>query len=1664
MEGSALCLVAALLVCFPTSSHGQLYSMVVPSVMWLETEEQIVVEAHGLNTATEVTVSVHDFPQKRNVLYEIKATMNPDNGMIVTPIIKVPAKDLNKNSKKNQYVTVQATCLHFVLEKVVLVSFQSGYIFTQTDKTIYTPGSSVRYRVFSMGHGMERLDKNVIVHFETPEGTIVSENTFNPATPLTQSFNLPETVSLGTWNVVTKYQDSPQETFKTPFDVKEYVLPSFEVDIEPAEKFYYVDANRNFTVEISARYLYGKRVEGVAFVLFGVKIDDEKKNIPDSLRRIPIEDGEGKAVLTKEMLQTRFRNLNELVEHSLYVSVTVMTESGSDMVVAEKGGINIVTSPYQVFFTKTPKYFKPGMPYELMVFVTNPDGSPATRVPVIAHLVSHLVQSKPIQVEATTQNDGTAKLILNTATNEQELRIIAKTNQAGLPNERQANKTMVATAYQTQGSDRNYLHLSVSASDLKAGDNLLVNFNIKSNNPNILKEISYFTYIILSKGKIVKVGRQPRSAGQNLVTISLPITPILIPSFRIVAYYYLVKNSEIVADSVWVDVKDTCMGTLVVKGATKADNQIRKPGDAMKIKVEGDPNARVGLVAVDKAVYVLNKKNKISQTKIWDTVEKSDIGCTAGSGRNNVGVFEDAGLALETSNKLSTKQRSDLKCLQVAKRRRRRSIQLLESKTGKAAQYPDKRLRKCCEDGMFENPMGYSCEKRAEYIDDQKECKTVFLECCNFIKDIRDQNQREKELQLARSDNDEFIMDEDEIVSRTEFPESWLWETKVLTEAPNHEGISSKIVSFYLKDSITTWEVLAVSISETKGICVADPYEITVMQDFFIDLRLPYSVVRNEQVEVRAILYNYGMSDIKVRVELIHNPAFCSASTAKQRYRHNVNIRKQSSVAIPFVLVPLELGFHDVEVKAAVWNVVVSDGVKKKLRVVPEGIRQSLVSTIELEPSKKGKDGEQTELVKARRLDDIVPRTEVETKISIQGDPVAQMVEETIDGSNLKHLIITPAGCGEQNMITMTPSVIATHYLDTTEQWEKIGVNRRADAIKQILQGYAQQMAYKKPDHSYAAWIDRPSSTWLTAYVVKVFSLASKIVSTIDDRVVCGGVKWLILERQKPDGIFSEDAPVIHGEMLGGYKGAEPEVSLTAFVLVALLESRSLCERHVNVLNNSINKAANYLLKKYNTLRRPYTTALTAYALALAGRLKDDSVLMAASEGNNRWEEYNARTYNIEGTSYALLALLKMNRIEGTGNIVKWLTEQKYYGGTYGQTQATIMVFQALAQYEIDIPSHEKLNLNVAIKLPERQDPISYVIDNEGALLTRTAETKLNEDFTVRASGQGKATMTVVTLYNAQMKEDAAQCKKFTLDVSVEPLELSQKELKGSLQMVKMKICTRYLGKVDATMSIIDVSMLTGFAPDLSDLNRLSEGVDRFIAKYEINKGYSERGNFVIYLDKVSHLNDECVQFKAHQFFEVGLIQPASVKVYNYYNLDEQCIKFYHLPKESGLFSKICHGDVCRCAEESCSLLNNVKEDIDLNLRVQQACKPGVDYVYKAKLVRIEEENGYDNYFMQVLETIKEGSDPNPVDNPRKFISQMKCRETLNLQENKDYLIWGVSNDLWPANNDVFYLISKDTWIERWPSEDECQDEEMQDLCNDLDRFSNTLAFFGCQV
>ena len=50
-----------------------------------------------------------------------------------------------------------------------------------------------------------------------------------------------------------------------------------------------------------------------------------------------------------------------------------------------------------------------------------------------------------------------------------------------------------------------------------------------------------------------------------------------------------------------------------------------------------------------------------------------------------------------------------------------------------------------------------------------------------------------------------------------------------------------------------------------SGLCVATPARLRVFREFHMHLRLPVSVRRFEQLELRPVLYNYLDSDLTVR-------------------------------------------------------------------------------------------------------------------------------------------------------------------------------------------------------------------------------------------------------------------------------------------------------------------------------------------------------------------------------------------------------------------------------------------------------------------------------------------------------------------------------------------------------------------------------------------------------------------------------------------------------------------------------------------------------------------------------------------------------------------------------------------------------------------------------
>ncbi|XP_062395867.1 complement C3-like [Sardina pilchardus] len=1600
--------VAAVVLSLPAlSTCDPLYVMMAPNLLRVGTPEKVLVEAQDYTGGDlEVTLTVMKFPHQ-DVLTSTSVTLNRANQYMLLADITIPKEGtFEYDESMNQYVYLQAQFPGHLLEKVVLVSFQSGYIFVQTDKTIYTPSSTVLYRVFSLNPALHSEDSAISVEIMTPDGiTISKEVIYTKGGIRWGDHRLPEFVSFGTWKVVTRFFATPQINFTAEFEVKEHVIPSFEVSLTPGKAFFYVD-DEEMTVDIVARYLYGKDVTGVGFVAFGVSTEEiEKISLAASLQRVEIREGKGTAVLKRDHITQTFPNINELVGSTLYVSVSVLTETGSEMV-ASKRGIPIVTSPYTIHFKRTPKYFKPGMPFDVSVLVTNPDNSPADKVDVEVTAAGQSVKS-------STRSNGMAKATITTLGGASELPIIVTTKAPGLTDAQQARADMTAVPYVSKGGSKNYLHIGVDAAELTIGDQLKINLNL-GGSPGA--QNNDFTYLILNKGQLVKAERFKRQ-GQSVVTLSFAVTKDMVPSFRIVAYYH-VGSSEVVSDSVWVDVKDTCMGTLKVEPSHPAE--VYSPRRRFSLTITGDPGARVGLVAVDKGVYVLNNKHRLSQSQIWDVVEKYDTGCTAGSGKDSMGVFFDAGLVFHSSTAGGTESRQVPTCPKAAQRTRRTiTIQDLPISLLSTAIAPS-----------FTKPA-----------------------------------QRTRRAITSEEDDDGAYIESEYLLSRSQFHESWLWvDLGDLPQCPannRHCTTTSMTQRSFLKDSITSWQVTAISISKTHGICVADPFEMIVMKDFFIDLKLPYSAVRNEQIEIKAILYNYNDYKIKVRVELLETDEVCSVATKKGKYRTTIEMDPMTSRAMPFVIIPMELGKHTIELKAAVFDSHLSDGVKKDLLVVSEGVRTEVpVKKVVLNPKEHG--GKQFEEVQTKLPNKQVPGTPAQTYVSVQAKQISQTIEKPITGESMGSLIVQPRGSGEENMITMTLPLIATHYLDTTNQWEKVGLEKRATAIKYINMGYQQELAFRKPDGAFAVGADKPGSAWLTAYVAKVFAMAHSFI-TIEKKVVCDALKWLVLKSQMSGGIFKETFNVYHAEMVGDVRGKDADASMTAFVLIAMQEGRSLCIENVASLPGSMRRATEYLEGRLKLLTNPYSVAMVSYALANEGKLNQEILFKYSADGTH-WPIHGSNFFTLEATAYALLALVKAKEFEKAAPIVKWLNDQPFYGGGYGSTQSTIMVLQAVAEYTTQVKQQD-MDLNIDFIMSGRSRPIKWHFNKQNSIMTRSFKINLNENLTVAASGTGEATLSVMTLYYAMPSEVNTDCKMFDVEVKLE--KQTKVTYQGASESYLLTIDVLYLSKErSTTMSILDIGLLTGFSVDESDLTQLSTGKDRYIQKFEMDKKQlSDRGSLIIYLDKISHTRPDRIAFRIHKMLDVGVMQPAAVSVYEYLDMENRCVRFYHPINKGGELNRICDSDICKCAEDVCSNQRKSKEEIVQRRMV--ACDHHVGYVIKATVTQVDLSLTRDTYLIKVAKSIK--PDYNMTDgSEHALLAQPTCRMKIELEVNKSYLIIGMKQDIYEFEDSYQFVLGKKTWIEYWPTEMEAQQpefserfKEIEDLAYELKTYHQWLSWPG---
>uniref|UniRef100_A0A3P9CXM5 Alpha-2-macroglobulin-like n=1 Tax=Maylandia zebra TaxID=106582 RepID=A0A3P9CXM5_9CICH len=677
------------------------------------------------------------------------------------------------------------------------------------------------------------------------------------------------------------------------------------------------------------------------------------------------------------------------------------------------------------------------------------------------------------------------------------------------------------------------------------------------------------------------------------------------------------------------------------------------------------------------------------------------------------------------------------------------------------------------------------------------------------------------------------------VTARSFFPETWIWD---LVEVGDD---GKRGVSLTVPDTITTWETEAFCLS-SQGFGLAARKEMKVFQPFFLELTMPYSIIRGEHFELRATVFNYLTSCIMVTVTPGPSSDYTLTPLSGDLYTSCLCANERKTLR--WTMIPTALGAVNVTVSAeAVASHVSCDN---EVVSVPDRGRIDVV-TKSLIVKVRSPLTEEAEI----HLPENVIEGSARTSVSVLGDILGRALK------NLDGLLQMPYGCGEQNMALLAPNIYILHYLKGTQQLTAAIMEK---ATNFLTSGYQRQLNYKSADGAYTTFGTGPGNTWLTAFVVRSFAKAQSFVF-IDPRKIEESKTWL-QHKQQENGCFEKSGKLFHNGMKGG---VSDEVTLSAYVTAAFLEMNT--SQHDPVMNKSLA----CLKESLSDLSNTYTTALLAYVFTLAGDVETRAHLLqhldtvAVREGFLYWSQTAAETsasLSVEISSYVLLAKLSASpTAEDLGyasGIIRWLTGQQNYYGGFSSTQDTVVALQALALYSTLVFSAEGWS-TVTVQAPSSQ--LTFDVNQGNKLLYQEeALQDVSGKYRLEVKGTACASVQISATYNIPTPADVT-----TLSVKVH-LEVNTSE------SARPKF-TVYSGKEETTnMVILDIKMLSGFSPDPESLKSLKRGL--LVSRVE-----QKEDHVLVYLEQLSKDTPINHSLEIIQELPVANLKPAVVKIYDYY-------------------------------------------------------------------------------------------------------------------------------------------------------------------------------------
>jgi CD109 antigen len=724
----------------------------------------------------------------------------------------------------------------------------SFLVFLETDKPIYKPGQTIRMRIITLNPELRPVSELVTIEILDAKGIKIFRNQINTDEYGMATSELPVSgePNLGTWKITAETARG-----KTQLDVRieKYVLPKYEVKVDLPREWFLAD--EVITGNITAIYSFGKPVSGELeitasryvgewqqFATFSKLIDGETQfELPavGYVAGVPAAGGLG----------------NVMLDIVVTEKTTGYEEKTSRLLTISESALNIQIIPEGTVF-------KPGLPFNLLIISETPDNRPlTTEVAITATYLNSEFQEVRTDEKQVTTDNGTALLEIDPPQNSAAL--IIEASAEGV----QASK-IVEASYSPSG---NFIHLEQLSEDIPAiGQE--VRFRVYST-----RQAANFYYEVVARGKVVF------SDFTRDRDIAFTVTPLMAPSSRLLVYQIL-PNSEVAADYLPFKVMaDYPHDVKVTFGQEQAG-----PGEEVTIDIETEGEAKVGIVAVDKSVFIL-AENRLNLEQVFSELERlymrpqaelhqvtiypvmTTIGATE--------IFDDAGVIVLSNNKIPE---------------------------GEQYEWQD-------QPGFWDKIMRF------------------------FNSDVIMMEEGGALPPMAAEDSGSAAGLAEVARIRQYFPETWLWE-EIIIDSSGQAQIQVEV-----PDTITTWMLRAVAISREKGLGIAEA-ELTAFQPFFLKIDLPYSAIRGEEFPVRIAVYNYLEEAQNVLVQIEAEGWFDLLDEPEK----TIEVGANDIGSVEFKIRPRGLGINELKITAR--SPEAADAVVKTLLVQPEGVPREFVDNL----------------------------------------------------------------------------------------------------------------------------------------------------------------------------------------------------------------------------------------------------------------------------------------------------------------------------------------------------------------------------------------------------------------------------------------------------------------------------------------------------------------------------------------------------------------------------------------------------------------------------------------------------------------------------------------------------------------------------------------------